>query len=243
MAIKKILEAPYLCKKELLALVGAAAPSRLATPYGDENFEIWTMSVLVTFPDFKRADLFFELHTEGYWGHKDVTERLKKIKQPIYMQEKQAEFPNSIRYPIEIIKQYRRYHTSSVSFMLALAYHSFLTTGNPKHVALFGLVMACDEEYGEQRPCCEYWLGVMEGAGIDIEIAPGSAILASPGLYGYETYNPIIYDINQRIDGINIGLKQSENELEKWKEQKARQEGGLAENQYWKNRFTKGAFY
>ena len=243
MASKKKIEVPYFCKKDLLAILGAAAPSRLAVPYGDENFEIWTMSIMTTFPDFKRADLFFEMHTEGYWERKDITERLKKIKEPIYMQEKQAQFPASIRYPIEIIKKYRKYHTSSVSLMLALAYHSFLTTGNPKHVALFGIVMACDEEYGEQRPCCEYWLGAMEGAGMDIEIPLDSAILASPGLYGYETYNPIIYDINQRIAGINMGLVQSQKELERWKEQKARQEGGIAENQYWLNRFTKGAFY
>ena len=240
--MKKI-EPPYLCQKDLLAILGSADPSRRATPYGDENFEIWTMSVLVTYEDFKRADLFFELHTEGYWGREGILERFKKIDKPIYMQEKYPKVKNSMRYPIEIIKQYRKYHTNSVSYMLALAYYSFLTTGKPKHVALFGIVMACDEEYGEQRPCCEYWLGRMEGAGIDIEIAPDSAVLASPGLYGYETYNPIVYDIKQRMQGINIGLLQSQKELDKWKEQKARQEGGMAENQYWLNRFTKGAFY
>ena len=236
-------EVPYFCQKDLLAIAGTADPSRRAVPYEDENFEIWCPSVLCVYPDFKRADLFFELHTEGYWQHDDVRERLQNITTPMYMQEVHEEFPASMRYPIDTIKQYRQYHTNSISYMLALAYHSFVTTGKPKHVALFGIIMACEEEYGEQRPCCEYWLGVMEGAGIDIELSSDSAVLASPGLYGYQTYNPILYEVRQRIVGLKDGLNHTLGEVETWKDQKARQEGAIAETNFWLSRLTKGAFY
>ena len=236
-------EVPYLCQKDLLAISGTADPSRRAIPYEDENFEIWCPTVLTVYEDFKRANLLFELHTEGYWEHDDVRERLQKITIPMYMQEVHKEFPASIRYPIEIIKGYREYHTNSISYMLALAYHSFVTTGKPRHVALFGIVMSCKEEYGEQRPCCEYWLGRLEGAGVDIEISHDSAILASPGLYGYETYNPILYDIRQRIIGLKEGMKKTEQEVETWKAQRNKQEGGIAENEFWLDKLTKGAFY
>jgi len=158
------------------------------------------------------------------------------------MQKIYEEFPSSIRYPIEVIKGYRSYHTNSISYMLALAYHSFVTTGKPRHVALFGIVMSCKEEYGEQRPCCEYWLGLLEGAGVDIEVSPDSAILASPGLYGYETYNPMLFDIQQRVVGLQMGLTKTEQEIETWKLQRARQEGGISENEYWLTKL-KGAFY
>jgi hypothetical protein len=236
-------EAPYLCQKDMLAILGAADPSRRAAPYEDSNFEIWCPSIMLTFPDFKRADCFFELHTEGYFDREDIIKRLQKIKQPLYMQQVYEEFPTSIRYPIEIIKQYRQYHTNSISYMLALAFHSFVTTGKPRHLALFGIVMSCEEEYGEQRPCCEYWLGRLEGAGVDIEISPDSAILASPGLYGYQTYNPILLDLRQRIDGLQVGMKQTNQELTTWTQQKYRQEGAIEESRFWLDKLTKGAFY
>ena len=126
--------------------------------------------------------------------------------------------------------------------MLALAYHSYLMTEKPKHVALFGIIMHADEEYSEQRPCCEYWLGRMEDAGIDIMINPGSAILGAPGLYGYENYTPFAYDIRQRITGLTNGLDKAKAEFEKWKLQVAKNEGGLAENEYWLQRIQKGEF-
>lgn len=236
-------DAPYLCQKDMLAILGSADPSRRAAPYEDENFEIWCPSIMVTFPDFKRADCIFELHTEGYFDRPEIIKRLAEIKQPLYMQKPYEEFPTSIRYPIEIIKQYRQYHTNSISYMLALALHSFITTGKPRHIAMFGIVMSCEEEYGEQRPCCEYWLGRLEGAGIDIEISPDSAILASPGLYGYQTYNPILLDMRQRLDGLQIGMKQTDKELETWMKQKYRQEGAMDEDRYWLDKLTKGAFY
>ena len=183
------MDIPYFCQKDLLAIIGTADPTRQAAPYEDKNFEIWGVAVATTFPDVKRLDIQFEMHTEGYW-RKDpnVTKRLQETTVPIYMHDKYKEIPTSMKYPIDIVKQYRTYHTNSIAYMLALAYHSFIMTENPKHVALFGIHMSAGEEYTDQRPCCEYWLGRMEGAGMDIELAPGGALLAAMGLYGYENY-------------------------------------------------------
>ena len=231
---------PRFCEKELLAVMGTADPSRSMAPFEDENFEIWGCQVCVVYPDVKRLDVLFEMHTESYWKHSEVFPRLKEIKQPMYMQKEVKELPTSMRYPIEIIEQYRGYSTSTISHMLALAYHSFIMTEKPKHVALFGIAMFADEEYSEQRPCCEYWLGRMEGAGMDIEIAPGSALLASPGLYGYQNYNPIAYDLRTRLIGVEMGINHSKNELEKWKQQLWRNEGAKAEDEYWLRKIQKG---
>jgi len=234
------LKVPYLCKKDLLVVLGTADPSRSFAPFDDENYEIWGCQVCIVYPDVKRLDVLFEMHTKNYWNHTSVFPRLKEIKQPMYMQEKVKELPTSMRYPIEIIKQYREYVTSSIAYMLALAYHSFIMVERPKHVLLCGIKMFADEEYSEQRPCCEYWLGRMEGAGMDIEIAPGSALLASPGLYGYENYHPLSYAVRDRIVGLEMGLNHAKNELEKWKLQVAKNEGGLSENQFWLRKMQKG---
>ena len=234
---------PYLCQKDLLCVLGSADPTRHMAPYDDDNFEFWACAVCSTYPDVKRIDVQFEMHTEAYWeNNEDVLKRLRKQTVPIYMQKKYKQIPNSMPYPIDIINQYAKYNTSTISYMLAMAYHSYLMTEKPKHVALFGIMMQADEEYGEQRPCCEYWLGRMEDAGIDIMINPGAAILGSPGLYGYENYTPFAYDIRQRIVGLTAGIGKAKEEFERWKIQVAKNEGGLAENEYWLQRIQKGEF-
>jgi len=233
-------EIPHLCQKDLLAILGTADTLH-AAPFENEDFEIWGVAVVVTYEVCKRWDILFEMHTDGYWKDKNVLARLQATNAPIYMHEKYPEVPTSMRFPIELItKSYRPYHTTSITYMLALAYHSFVTTGKPSHVALFGVHMAAREEYTEQRPCCEYWLGRMEAAGMDVEPSPGGALLVSSGLYGYENYNPICYDFRQRIQGLQLGAQKSEQEQRKWLIQRAKNQGAIQEAEHWLRRFQRG---
>lgn len=234
------IEVPRYCEKDLLAIMGTADPTRNMAPFGDEAFEIWGCHVCCVYPDIKRLDVQFEMHGEGYWKRTEILERINKQTVPIYMQQVNPEVKNSIRFPVEIFDHYRKYSVSTISHMLALAYHSFIMTEKPKHVALFGVMMLADEEYSEQRPSCEYWLGRMEGAGMDIMINPGSAILSSPGLYGYHNFNPAVYDFQTRHLQLNNGLNASRIKIKKWETQAAKNEGAIAENEYWMQRFRKG---
>lgn len=237
------IEAPYLCQKDLLAIIGTADPTRQMAPYEDKNFEVWGVAVAATYPDVKRMDVQFELHPADYWQRDaNVEKRLAATKVPIYMHEKHENIPTSMRFPIELVTQYRKYFTNSIAYMLALAYHSFKVTGNPKHVALFGIHMQTGEEYAEQRPCCEYWMGRMEGAGMSVDIAPGGALLQSWGLYGYEKYNPVCWDMRQRIFGIQAGVNQCDGEIQKWMLQKAKNEGAQYETEFWLRKFQRGEF-
>lgn len=220
-----------LCQKEKLAILGTA-DSLMATPWEDSEFEIWAVAQCVTFPVFKRADILFEMHTEGYWRDKNVMKRLKQHKQPLYMQDHYPELPQSMAYPKDAILGYRRYHTTSITYMLALAYYSFVTTKLPLHVALFGVHMEAREEYTTQRPCCEYWLGRMEGAGMDIFIA-GGAILRSDGLYGYEGYNPLCAKLRMRMEGLANGRNVRAEEMRAAELKMHEQEGAIKENEYW----------
>ena len=233
------------CQKDKLAIVGTAETMPM-TPFYDKDYEIWAVSVCATYPAFKRADLFFELHNKTYWGKAEpdgstpIIDRLNKFDGPTYMFDHYPEIPKSVRFPIDELMQYRRYHTTSITYMLAWAYHSYIKTGKPYHVALFGIHMAAREEYTEQRPCCEYWLGKMEGAGIDLTMAPGGSVLASNGLYGYEGYHPAIPKIRDRINGLQAGVQHSNSELERWSIQKAKNEGALNEAEYWMRQFQLG---
>jgi hypothetical protein len=222
---------PVLCKQDKLSILGTA-DTLGAAPWEDKEFEIWAVAPALTYPSFKRGDLIFEMHSRDYWDDKAIIERLNKWDGPVYMQDVYPEVPKSIKYPLDEVLPYRRYHTTSITYMLALAYYSFLKVKKPLHVALFGVHMEHREEYSEQRPCCEYWLGRMEGAGIDIYIA-GGAILRSEGLYAYEGYNAICGKLRTRIEGLTNGLHAREAEEHAAELKKHEQDGAIKEAEYW----------
>lgn len=227
------------CKKEKLAILGTADTMPL-TPWEDSEFEIWGCAVITTYPAYKRAELLFELHDAAYWNDAAVLARLNKFDGPTYMQNKEPKVPKSVKYPLQTILQYRTYHTTTITYMLALAYHSFLTTGKPWHVAMFGVHMETGEEYGEQRPCCEYWLGRMEAAGMDIFLPPGGAILTSPGLYAFENYNPMVIYARQRVDGLRAGIQQREDERNQAEAKRQQQIGAALEAENFLKVFQRG---
>jgi len=220
-----------MCQKDKLAICGTADTLK-AAPFGNKDFEIWAVAQCTTYPVFKRADLLFEMHTEGYWSDPPVLERINASNLPIVMHEQDKRVEQSIRYPIEEISKYRKYHTTSITYMLAWAYHSFVKTGKPKNVAMFGVHMEAREEYTEQRPCCEYWLGRMEGAGQSVAMN-GGALLVSSGLYGYENYDPIAWKIRQRIAGLQLGQKERARQELAAQLQKHEQIGAQKEAEYW----------
>jgi len=227
------------CKKDMLAILGTA-PTLPQAPFTNDLFEIWATASVQTYPEAKRYEYLFELHGKGYWSRPEVVKRLNSEDVPIYMINANPEIPNSIRYPIEDILKYGRYQTTSISYMLALAFHSFVLTQKPHTVGIWGVHMEAGEEFEYQRPCCEYWIGKLEGAGVSVDIAPGGALLAAPNLYGYEQYNPICYDIKNRIQQLSQGADQFETKRNNMEFNRAKQLGAVAENQYWLGRFQHG---
>jgi len=231
---------PY-CQKDMLAIVGTA-PTMQGAPYDDPKFEIWSVAQATSYPVFRRYDVLYEMHTAGYWKEAAVLKRLQETKAPIMvMQDEYPEIPGSVAYPIDMITtKYRRYHTTSITYMLAWALHSFLMTQKPYHVALFGVHMEAREEYTEQRPCCEYWLARMEQAGMDVFLA-GGKILASQGLYGYENYDPVCWKMRQRINALTQGINIRANEEQEAKLKKHEQIGAVKEAEYWLREAQTGA--
>jgi hypothetical protein len=51
-------------------------------------------------------------------------------------------------------------------------------------IGVHGVDMATDTEYGAQRPSCEYFIGLLAGAGYRIQIARASDLLQTAGMYG-----------------------------------------------------------
>ena len=109
------------------------------------------------------------------------------------MQEHYEDIPASVAYPLEemieaygiprIGQEYRKdaYFTNSVSFMLALAIHEGADV-----IGIYGVDMAVLSEYNEQRPSCEYYIGVAKGRGIEILLPTEADLLKTRWIYGYE---------------------------------------------------------
>lgn len=177
-----------------VALLGFAESWKEA-PFHDPNIEIWGLNELWKY--LPRWNRWFELHDGDTLGvtKRDLTEGEQKrhlewlatqpADKPIYMQPqfvKSGRFPGAVEYPLDAMcAKFGRYFTSTIGYMLALAIAERYTW-----IGLYGIDLASDVEYNQQRPNTEYLIGLARGLGIDIEIAKTSALLKAGHLYGYE---------------------------------------------------------
>lgn len=173
-----------------VAIVGFAPASRGLAPYDNPAWEVWGMHELHKF--IPRWDRWFELHSptvfENLPGGAGYAEWLKSQTKPIYMRGQFTDIPACIRYPKEaIMEQFGGYFTNTVSWMIALAMQEMLAKPDEKHtIGLYGVDMAVGSEYGEQRPSCEYFIGLARGKGIEVIVPAECDLLKTAWLYGFE---------------------------------------------------------
>lgn len=168
-----------------IAIVGTASTSVGDAPYSDESWKIWTLGA--NYINSTRYDVWFELHTKSVLKNANAYNRdrvafLKSCGDKLIIGHPNDDFPEARLYPWdEIIGRFGRYLTSSLSEMIALAIHAGAT-----EIGLWGVDMVCQDEYGYQKPSCEYFLGIAQAMGIKIFIADESPILRPTRVYGLE---------------------------------------------------------
>jgi len=182
-------------KKTKVAIVGCA-DSKDEAPFGNDEFEFWGVNNLyITMPGAWWTR-WFDLHSftnkNGKWLRRaeadfrgqpiaEYMAGLQALNIPIYTQQAWATIPNSVIYPVnEIMEQFGRYFTNTISYMLALA----ISEGF-EEIHVVGVDMAVDSEYGWQRPSCEYFIGIARGRGINIVLPDSCDLLNSRFLYGF----------------------------------------------------------
>lgn len=168
-----------------LAIVGFAEATRMMAPFDNDEYEIWGLNHL--YPFIPRWDRWFELHDPGWMADnlkiwKEYDEWLRKEHPfPIYMHKHFDEYPSSVEFPLdELVKKYGSYFTSSIALMLGLG----IAMGF-EQIEIYGVDMAHDSEWGIQRPCVEYWIGIARGLGIKVGLPSATALLSNEGIYGY----------------------------------------------------------
>jgi hypothetical protein len=221
--------------KSKVAIVGFSESTRDLAPYADPDYEIWACNHLYRF--IPRADRWFEIHTleelkikyeatndwEGYYKWmQDLPEG-----QTIYMAEAAESIPRSVALPIEELKEEfyfleethddngirgrspRPVFKSTISYMVAMALREGFKT-----IALYGIDMVLDFEWGFQRHNLHYYIGWARGMGVEIIIPEKSALMKEADgmdLYAYDhridKYGDLIKMLQKRITGYDRDLK------------------------------------
>ena len=194
-----------------IAIVGTSPRTKMDAPYNDPTWELWGLNHAYLF--MERIDRCFEIHDltqtdESVRMNDEHREKLKALACPVYTQTEYDWLPNSTPYPLsDILQEFQtNYFNNSVAYMVALAIYE-----NATEIAVYGVDMAARSEYGNQRPCCEYWLGLARGRGIKVYLPDASDLCKVGILYGFNiaTSQRKLFKENRklemrtRIEGIN----------------------------------------
>tara|TARA_R100000808_G_scaffold24161_1_gene54964 strand:- start:2725 stop:3591 length:867 start_codon:yes stop_codon:yes gene_type:complete len=209
-----------------VAIIGTAPSSRGLAPYYDESVEIWACSPYYdasnsTFCDLPRINRFYELHKfcepsllskldEAGAKVDEYVRWLNSLQAKgatVFTQENVAGLE---RFPIdEITEEFGTYFTNTISFMIA---HAILDGAT--EIQVYGVDMAASEEYGSQRPSCEYILGIARGRGIKIEIPLVSDLLKARVMYAYGQDDAYAAKMAARKAELAARVQQAKHELE-----------------------------
>lgn len=197
-----------------IAICGFAASSRMAAPFEDPEWEIWTLNQL--YRHVPRATRHFDIHENWREDNVEGTDHpawLAQCGMPVYMTTVQPSIPTSVRFPIErVIERIAGidYFTSTVAFMLGLAISEIdeqverELNGHPvperfdaarqriaeaygtREIGIFGIDLIVGTEYEVQKACVEFLLGLAQARNITVRIPPQCALLKQQWRYGYE---------------------------------------------------------
>jgi hypothetical protein len=192
MSPKRIRTQPPEGQKKV-AIIGFAESWKDA-PWKDESIEKWCLNEFWKYaPHWHR---WFEVHDDETLGvsNRDLGEgdqkrhlewlAAQKPGKPIYMlpQFCDGRYPAAVPLPLErLTKAFGRYFTSSIGYMVGLA-----ILDGYDWIGLYGVDLANETEYAQQRANAEYLIGIARGMGKTVVMAETSAICKAGHLYGFE---------------------------------------------------------
>lgn len=168
-----------------VAIIGKAGTSGLA-PWRDTSWEVWGMPWI----SCPRVTRLFDVHTEERWAEcktqKDADwidhYRANCSDVPVYCDKSRFHvFEKPVAYPFEeiIASLPIPYLENTIAYQLALAIYEGVD-----EIGLWGIHMMGSGEYIEERPSVTYLIGLAQGKGIKVTIAPGSPLFMSCNIAG-----------------------------------------------------------
>lgn len=236
--------------KDKVCIVGFADTRRIV-PFDNPDFEFWGINALHRASDLPGPhwDRWFQLHDIQEHHGKDEQdlanhlEFLSTLKCPVYVRPQDLgahPIPTQTAYPLaQVVNRFPRYFNNTISYLIALA-----ILMEYQEIHLYGVDMAQDaltgSEYAQQRPSCEFFLGVAMGAGITIHVARGSDLLRTSHLYGFEDGSIIVQKHQSRLNELGHRKEQLKAELAQLDGRRTQLLGGIQQtdgamqdNEYW----------
>lgn len=210
-------------KRNKVALVGFTSSLKDA-PWGDPDWELWPCNNLHLHigDEWQKATAWFNLHRwDEIESDEPHVEWIEAGHMPVYLFDQTIrkatkagkQFPTAVGFPADELREAFEnlagadYFTNSISWMIAFAIlHVQEAGGEGQEIGLYGIDMAQGGEYAQQRPSCEYWLGVAEGAGIKVTIAETADLLKAHALYGLDDGSAFVAKIRERNTGLMVRL-------------------------------------
>jgi len=220
--VKKVKE------KRKIAILGTA-DSLAAAPFADPEWAIYICAPCLTYNTTKRWDLVFEVHDENYVTDKVIVDRLNRADCKILMQRHFDEIPKSEPLPLEKMAEgYHKNYTNTIAMMISYVVYEQKLYGDVAEIGVWGVNMAANEEYGFQRPACEYWLGIAEANGIKVTVyGENSAVLKCHTVYGFDREWVFMREARTRKKQLEIGEKELNQKVEEIKQHYWQQQGAL----------------
>lgn len=148
-----------------VALVGLSQSTRHLAPWNKPDWELWGLAWDTERYSFHRT---FEMHDradlEKFYG-----DRLDKYLEKL---EDCQGLTTTENYPFDAVAEsVGDYWCSSIAYMLSLAIHE-----GAEEIGIYGVDMRGDDEYGYQKPNCEYLIGLARGRGIKVHVPDQSPL-------------------------------------------------------------------
>ena len=178
-----------------------------------EADEIWGCSR--TYEKQRDFSRYFFLDHPGHlsWDIEQVatwTREVNSLKVPVYMLKHFSEVPLSLSFPLQSLlgRFPRGRYSSTIAYMVAFA----LFEGFDKIILHKILEVASAGDYSVQKPCLDYWCGIADGMGIDLDLTSDS-LVAKPmpwqsEFYGYQRREKEWYANHVYHSGIVAAMRQ-----------------------------------
>ncbi len=205
-------------------LGGKPPPQSPPSPHIDETWQIWGCSP-GAWAVVPRSDRWFEVHRwepGKPWFSPEYCQFLQNYRGPVYTGGPIPEIPNHVVYPIERVEEeFSGYFLgSSLSLMFALAifeieddrkrrideakkagmeFPNLAAKSQDDVIGLWGVDMAANEEYSDQRLGCQFFALEALRRGIKVFLPPESCLLRPKPVYGISEWEQTYIKCTQRM--------------------------------------------
>lgn len=204
-----------------VAILGTA-DSVVETPW--DEMEVWVCGEPVARGNkkIKKYDRLFELHDKL---PDEYLEKLADADKPVFLPKLTKLVPKGLKFPRAEMREFfgYEYYSCTIAWMLAYAIY----TKQYDEIFLFGVELAQDEEYVNQRKSVEHWIGQARGRGIAVYLPPQSEIMTIQYQYGFDGIAPELAELLKREKIAKDGLARARAERENLIERIGYLRGGI----------------